>query len=315
MNTGDIVSFARLLDRITPGALSADPYAVAYLDHLLAHRLYYLHIYADLLKRVPRDGGLVDFGCGNGLLGLFARHCGFDKVALVDVDEGFLHAASALATQLGIDVALRNDLPATGYRSLVGTDVVEHIYDLSAFMRSTGGLERVTLTTSANTQNWLKARVIKKFQRIDELRGTPPAVGNRWTAVSSFLEQRYTIIEAAAPGLDVAWQLAERTRGQRREDIQTAVKKYLATGALPPPPTHHTNTCDPETGSWTERLLYPAEYRRCFAHGGFTLAIRTGGYNTYEGGVKSLLLKGVNVLASSPRFAAYLILEGTRHIS
>lgn len=311
MSSSAIASFSKLLDRVRPAEISADPYAVAYLEHLLAHREYYLRIYADLLVGLSPDGGLIDFGCGNGLLGFFARHCGFEKVALVDVDEHFLEAAEALGRGLGLDAAVTRELPREGYRYLVGTDVVEHIYDLTGFMHEAHGLERVTLTTSANPQNWVKARQIKKIQRIDEYVGTPPSAANRWVAVRPFLQQRMEIVRAAG-GPDY---LAELTRGMRNDDIIKAVRHYAATGELPPMPPHPTNTCDPETGSWTERLLNPKEYRRFFAEGGFTLKIRYGAYNAYEGGAKARALKVINALTRNPRMAAYLILEGHRQIS
>ncbi|HTJ12218.1 MAG TPA: methyltransferase domain-containing protein [Dinghuibacter sp.] len=305
MNKTAIASFSHLLDRITPGDISADPYAAAYLEHLLAHRQYYLRLYADLLKDLRTDGSLIDFGCGNGLLGLFARHCGFEKVALVDVDEHFLAAAGTLADRLGLTVTTCRELPSQGYRYLVGTDVVEHVYDLSALMRGARGLERVTLTTSANPLHWIKARQIKKIQRIDEHVGTPASAANRWVAVRPFYEQRLEI----AGGVR---ELARLTRGLRRDDILAAAARYAATGELPPEPSHPTNTCDPETGSWTERLLYPEEYRQCFAHGGFALKIRYGPYNACEGGAKAAILKAVNAMAHNPWLAAYLILEGRR---
>lgn len=311
MSSSVIASFSRRLDGVSPGDISTDPYAVAYLEHLLAHRQYYLHIYADLLGALSADGGLIDFGCGNGLLGLFARHCGFEKVALVDVDGHFLQAARALADRLGLDVAVNRELPRGGYRYLVGTDVVEHIYDLTGFMHDARGLERIILTTSANPFNWVKARQIKKIQRIDEYVGTPPSAANRWVAVRPFLQQRLDTVRAAG-GPDY---LADLTRGMRGDDIIKAVRHYAATGELPKAPSHPTNTCDPETGSWTERLLNRKEYRRYFAEGGFTLHIRYGGYNAYEGGARATAVKAMNAIAKNPWLAAYLILDGRRQIS
>ena len=70
--------FSHLLEGIDVRALSADSYAVAYLEHLLAHKRYYLHVYAGVLNGLREyPTRLIDYGSGNGLLGIFAKYCGF----------------------------------------------------------------------------------------------------------------------------------------------------------------------------------------------------------------------------------------------
>ena len=45
---------------------------------------------------------LADYGCGNGLLGLFAKYCGFKIVLLCDTNADFTQAARALSAAIAV---------------------------------------------------------------------------------------------------------------------------------------------------------------------------------------------------------------------
>ncbi|MEI2747673.1 MAG: hypothetical protein V9E88_02790 [Ferruginibacter sp.] len=84
----------------------------------------------------------MDYGAGNGLLGIFARYCGFGRVALNDIDLPFLEAARKLSQALHIDmdafiegdISQVKDHPyAKQLNAIAGTDVIEHIYNLDDF--------------------------------------------------------------------------------------------------------------------------------------------------------------------------------------
>ena len=89
-------AFEKKLELIVVDEISAELYCKRYLNHLLQHKKYYLAIYADVLNKLMQhlpkkkeDISLIDFGAGNGLLGIFAKYCGFKKIFLNDIDEKF----------------------------------------------------------------------------------------------------------------------------------------------------------------------------------------------------------------------------------
>src|SRR4051812_12832436 len=137
-----LAKFSELLNKVEINSVPGHAYCKSYLDHLLIHRVYYLKIYNQLFNLLKKytaksfsDLFIVDYGCGNGLLGIYAAFCGFKNVLLVDTDEAFVVSAQNLARQLNISVNL-----VTGdYHQLtqvskpdviIGTDVIEHIYNI-----------------------------------------------------------------------------------------------------------------------------------------------------------------------------------------
>ena len=56
------------------------------------------------------------------------------------------------------------------------------------------------------------------------------------------------------------------------------------------------NTCDPATGSWTERLLPLSEYRRLLHPFGARLTVANGRYNTRRYGFKAVAARLANGL-------------------
>src|SRR6476660_5451299 len=146
-----IPAFSQQLQLALPHQLE-DLYPRKYLEHLLSHRNYYLGIYSQLLNKLfnsgmatPNAAVLVDFGAGNGLLGLFAKFCGVRTVYINDRDPHFLNASKILAAQLGItidgfiegDIESVASFPFTTPPGIIaGTDVIEHIYDLDIFFET-----------------------------------------------------------------------------------------------------------------------------------------------------------------------------------
>ena len=89
-------------------------------------------------------------------------------------------------------------------------------------------------------------------------------------------------------------KLAKATRGLIKVDIEKAVEDYIKTKNLPTPPHHPKNTCDPITGSWTERLLTEKEYESIYNQAGFELKTYNGFYNQWQPGAKGFALKLAN---------------------
>lgn len=304
-----IHSFAQKFGELDIAQVNMSDYARRYLLHLQRHHLFYLSIYAAVLDEVMQQSGknagdirLVDYGAGNGLLGIFARHCGFHTVIICDQDKDFIRAARmlALALQVYPDELISGDITdllSRGYKNMVdavvGTDVIEHIYNLDDFFGSVQELNPAMVTvftTAANPNNYLKLQQLKKIQVKDELEGSDPADFALAGAEKhmAFLEMRRKIIAdnfSEITGDELA-RLATATRGLNQLDIIKSVSRYEENGELPLPPARVSNTCNPETGSWTERVLSLHAYRTIYSRYGFELSIKSGFYNSYTPGFK-----------------------------
>ena len=106
-----INGFANLLDNLSASSALLDDYPRRYLSYLLRHRHYYLHIYAFVLQKALEksskqitDVTLLDYGCGNGLLGLFAKYCGIKKVYLCDNVPNFIEGSKLTAAALELEI-------------------------------------------------------------------------------------------------------------------------------------------------------------------------------------------------------------------
>lgn len=333
-----ILSFSAKLQSVDTTGFIIDRYPAAYLHLLISQHIYYLHLYAQVLEKVIRYSTkekeeivLLDYGAGNGLLGMFAKHCGFKKVYSIDVNESFVQAARLLNTELRspLDDILAGDIDTaiTFFKTnpapdaVAGTDVIEHIYNLNSFLKSIKSLNAnmiTVFTTASVTANPFKSYAIKKLQLQDEYKWSDPehTTSNNPFAGLPFLEVRKRMIEQYFH-LDAnqTRQLALATRGMQEGDIIKAAKAFIETKRLPQLLHHPTNTCDPVTGSWTERLLTAEEYKAIYNNAGFELSISNGFYNEWQAGFKSWLLRIVNkYIRFSGRFgqwiSPYIVLAG-----
>lgn len=95
----------------------------------------------------PFEGlSLLDVGCGGGLVAEPMRRMGFDVTAL-DASAENIGTARAHAEQVGLDIAYRNvtveQLAAEGagpFDVVLTLEVVEHVVDPGAFLRTAAGL-------------------------------------------------------------------------------------------------------------------------------------------------------------------------------
>ena len=331
-----ISAFEKELEHVAIDSISEEPYCKKYLFHLLEHKKYYLAIYADVLyKLVTHSSGdkskitLVDYGSGNGLLGLFAKFCGFKKVILIDIDAKFIIASQQLSAQLNIPIdgyitggidALQLYCKSEIPDAITGTDVIEHIYDLEGFL---SGLQQINssivsvFTTASNPVNFFKVRALKKIQMKDELVGGGPSDHILFgeVALEPFLKIRQQIISKkynSLPDTEL-FALSKATRGMIEADIIKAAEQYHISKKLPAPAAD-SNTCNPLNGSWTERILSLDAYISLYSTVGFTCKFYAGFYNEYEGGagafVKKLLNASLNILGN--RISPYIVIVGYR---
>ena len=306
--------FSKKLLAINAASLPIADYSKRYLQHLLENHLYYLEIYASVLEQLlqhtpksPAQIAMADFGSGNGLLGMFAKFAGFKNVWLCDMDAAFVQASQVLAGELDLELdgyvtgSIEELKAAVAHQPLdavVGTDVIEHIYSIPNFLQVIACMNAAmvtVLTTASNPHNFLKCRKLAKLQLQDELQGSNPAdfelAGPSVTR--PFLQIRKEIIEDAFPGLPAGdlERLARATRGLIKADILEASAAFLQTGDLPKADDRWPNTCNPHTGTWTERILPITTYRHMYEANGFALQMTNGFHNRHAEGIK----KNVNL--------------------
>ena len=332
-----ISSFELLLLQVNPINISDEIYCRKYLNHLLQHKRYYLNIYASVFDNLLSNTNLkkeeitlIDFGAGNGLLGLFAKYCGFRKVIINDVDKSFIEAAKNLSAQLEIPIHafICGDIPELNSYcvndkpdAIIGTDVIEHIYNLQDFFSNIRQINPdivSVFTTSANPENYFKVRQLKRLQLKDEFLGGTPDDFDLFgsEAHESFFKMRKSIIINIAPALneDVVEKLTTATRGLNKTDIIKFVKIFQSENIFPEAISHNTNTCNPLTGSWTERILSIVEYQNIYTANNFSLIVYQGYYNEFKKGLKKILFMLLNKFTSifGIRFAPFIILVGKK---
>jgi 2-polyprenyl-3-methyl-5-hydroxy-6-metoxy-1,4-benzoquinol methylase len=330
-----INGFEKKLKKIELNQLSCSPYAKRYLHHLLQNSTYYLSIYAHVLNHAVHNATLpvgqmtlLDYGSGNGLLGIFAKYAGFGKVYLCDIDAAFVEASQELSTILEEPISgfvtgglkeLLLQHPATKPDVIVGTDVIEHIYDLNVFFDD---LQRMNpqmisvFTTASNPDNPIKSASLKKLQIKDETVGGDPSDFALAGAEKheAFVKIREQIIRTAFPALteNTIAALAVATRGLYKPAIIQAVNTFLIDGSMPVLPVGE-NTCHPLTGSFTERILPICSYQKIYSTAGFNCRIYNGFYNPHAKGIKKIINPILNMFVKilGRKIAPFITLKGT----
>lgn len=287
------------------------PYQDSYLLHIIDRLDYYIEIYLAAINfaqenkpSLPGKTIFVDYGCGNGMLGLLAKWIGYQQVICIDHDQSSIESARGLSKATGIAI---DHFIHGGINSLVeycrehqlkpsmiiGTDVIEHIYDLEDFFAKLFILnpEQVNVfTTASNPANPFKVRQLRKLHYRDEYLGGYKrhinSLEDEAEYEKPYLEVRREILRGLDPGLnpDKLETMAHQTRGNNFKDIGIALEAFKRTGQLPVISATGTNTCEPFTGSWSERVLPLSQYQKIYQQAGFKLRLKNGFYNIYEAG-------------------------------
>lgn len=308
-------SLTATLKALDYGKLPLSDYSRSYILRMLPDLDYYMSIYGRCLhsmlragKKEPSELTLVDYGGGHGFLSMAAKRCGVGRVVYVDVNPQAAEAVKVVSAAVGEgpDVVLTGDSSVlrrwcedNGLRPdvLLGMDVIEHIYRLEDFFADlyavNPGMPMLFTTGSTPYNPWVKRR-LHRIMKNDE---------------SLFRLQRRDFILTQRPDLShrAALTWADRTRGLVFDDVLKAVRDNQ-----PVVLKDRYNTCDPATGSWTERILPVADYRRLLAPYGAHLRVHKGFYNGFRSGIKGIvsrLLNGALLLPLTHWLAPFIILE------
>ncbi len=218
---------------------------------------------------------LLDYGAGCGSICLLAKALGIGCVIYSDIYEVSCRDASILGQALG----LRADHYVTGelnevIRYMADRDLscnvlasnacIEHIYNIEAFFEHLPMIPAKKLyfwlSTGANPLRPRTLRLLAQGAVQAEFQDREKQWGHKERdTTESFMSIRKRIIgeEAGHLTAEEIQVLARKTRGLRQDDIRKTVHTYLQSGCMPKDPEHPTNTCDPWTGNWAERLMDP----------------------------------------------------------
>jgi len=305
MNTPDAVQakLVTALADIKPRKLDLPVSNRVALKRTLDAAEYYLDIYRSALERMlamcgksPDEIIIVDYGGGHGLLSILAKMLDFRSVVYVDHDAEALTTARLLGDALGVqpDVMLQGDASTLKTwcsenrvipNGLLAMDVIEHVYildDFFACLHEISPRMKMVLTTASTPYNHRVVRRLHKAMQADEL-GT--------TVKKGFWQMRRDYIQAMQSEMSDReldyW--ADNTRGLIYSDIERAVESQSPNLLLDP-----YNTCDPATGSWTERILPIDDYRQILQPYGFRLSVLPGRYNEHRHGPKLWISRRYN---------------------
>lgn len=279
----------------------------------------------------------VDYGGGHGLLSCLAKTVGFRRVVYNDIFDGCCKDARILAEALDCtaDDYVCGDIhhvqqflqaKPSASCAVASINVIEHIYDMEDFIRVAGSLSSgpmtMALSTSANPLNPIVRRRHFRQHREWEFEDGPHAGSYPMDSVKAFRTIRQEIIQASGKGLSATTveALTDLTRGLRKDDIERCVREFEQAGKLPAQPEHPTNTCDPLTGSWQERLLNIGAVKRSLAAVGFETTVRGGYYDDVTASSKPvkialarLMNHGISLLGSQgARLAPCIMFHASR---
>ena len=298
MNSTDTIlsEMVATLSELNPRKMDLSQSCKAALKRTLNAVEYYLEIYRNILEQIletcgksPDETTIVDFGGGHGILSILAKKLGFYRVIYVDYNPDSLKMASMIGNQLGTmpDAMLQGD--ATTLKTwcaensvipdgLLAMDVIEHIYvldDFFACLHEISPRMKMIFTTASSPYNHRVVRKLHKAMIADEM-GTAIKKGF-WHMRRDYIQKSYP--DMSDRELDF-W--ADNTRGLKYDDVLRAVDARSPNLLL-----DKYNTCDPRTGSWTERILPIDDYRELLSPYGFNVVVLPGRYNQYRRGPKA----------------------------
>jgi hypothetical protein len=337
---------SRLLERLSgldTGLLPVSEYNRRYLSGYIGKLPYSLQKEAYVLALALSAGGtapgetvLVDYGGGSGTMSMLAREAGIGTVVYTDIYDVSCEDASVIAEGLGlaadhyvtgeiddVEEFLRSE--GLDCNALVSMNVIEHIYDIEHFLTSVprlgSGRMSAALYTSANGANPARRIQLTRDHRVAERRGKKKEWGHKERdCLEPYLEVRRGMVEerltetGTTPGAATVDTLVRYSRGMRADDISSCVDAFVDSGRLPARPLHPTNTCDPHTGNWKERIMDPWSLAGTLRDTGLDADVLPGYYSSGPPVVRAVgraLNLAVGVLRPRPALAlapSYILL-------
>jgi 2-polyprenyl-3-methyl-5-hydroxy-6-metoxy-1,4-benzoquinol methylase len=290
-----------------------------YLRKYKENSSFFISVYSQLLQKCLRriknpvgESVFVDYGGGCGLLSLIANLIGFKVVVYNDIYEKSTVDARIISEKLTIpidyficgdaDVFVTQIKHFNIHPDLICSfDVLEHIYNLDNWIKTISKIPNVHLIfmSGANSRNPLIKNRLKKIQKIAEYQGCEKNIRFNDTYLNtSFLHEREKIIRNSFPELNnnELRFLSSNSRGLIKKDIENLVVNYLKNGGIEYIIDHPTNSCDPYTGSWVERLIDLKKLKDTIKSNNLTVEITNSFYCYSDNKLLNTLKLFVNLL-------------------
>jgi 2-polyprenyl-3-methyl-5-hydroxy-6-metoxy-1,4-benzoquinol methylase len=297
--------------------LSISDYNKRYLSSYVKERKAVIQRYAFVLawglasekkgRVLPKDAVILDYGGGTGMMCLLAKTMGIGKVIYNDIYDVSCRDAKEIGSRLGLeaDAYIHGELDEVisyvesknvSVDVVANNDVIEHVYDMGAFIKNIPRLSRsrlrVALATGANAMNPYMSLRLMRLQWQREHSERSAEWGRKETdATRSYLDIRMEIVREREPGLtekEVQY-MAVATRGKNESDIKKDVEAYVKHGVRPAEMLHPTNTCDPISSSWAEHLMSPWWVTARMREAGLNPQVVPGPYGWREGNLKRMI--------------------------
>lgn len=257
---------------------------------------------------------IVDHGAGIGLFSFLVKRMGYTCISH-DLFDEYLDGIRKIGTALNArpDYFVLGDTNALvaychfhdlNIFGLASRNVIEHLPDYQEFFNEIASLGtegfRLVITTSANIHNPLVKRLHLKIHMEYELKGSRVDMDHPDLDESlSGIQLRSQLIKSHFPHLDseTIKTLAILNRSYTKKDIIKRTELYIQSGQWPSPPQEFSNTCDPISGAWVERLVAYSDYQTAANAAGFSIEALSGFYNTnYSSFLKNCISYVFNVL-------------------
>ncbi len=284
---------------------------LTYVSKCNAFILYHLLKDGKFLKS---NSIIVDHGAGIGLFSFLVKRMGYTCLSH-DLFDEYLDGIRKIGTSLNArpDYFVLGDTNALlaychfhdlNIVGLASRNVIEHIPDYRMFFNeiaSLGGNEfKVMITTSANIHNPLVKRLHLKIHKQYEYKGSRLDMDNpELDETLSGIQLRSQLIQTNFPQLDseTVRTLAILNRSFTEKAILQRTANYIQTGNWPAEPLEISNTCDPITGAWVERLVPFSDYQEAAGSAGFEAVAIAGFYNTnYSSFIKNCISYILNAM-------------------
>lgn len=267
---------------------------LSYVSKCNAFILYHLLLNQNSKKS---NAIIVDHGAGIGLFSFLVKRMGYTCISH-DLFDEYLDGIRKIGTALNArpDYFVLGDTNALiaychfhdlSILGLASRNVIEHLPDYREFFNDIAGLGSegfsVVITTSANIHNPLVKRLHLKIHKEYEYKGSRVDMDHPDLDESlSGVQLRSELIRNHFPQLDseTIRRLAILNRSYIEKDILKRTQHFIQSGNWPVPPIESSNTCDPITGAWVERLVAYSDYQNAAESAGFSIEALPGFYNT-----------------------------------
>ena len=293
----------QLINSIDFNSLGISEYNIRYIENMKPTLLYFFQMYDYTLQQLIGDkhideDWIIDFGGGHGFLSLYLKLKGF-RVIYCDYNPNSTYTIQKISEKIDFGP----DLYVTGTTQqllelvkeknivvnyLISTDTIEHVYDLDEMMKDLIQLNpsiQLIFTTASNPKNFLKSAALRKIMIKDEK--------------EDFLPKRTQFIQQKFPQFnqEIIHLLAVKSRGLRFQDLEEFVGYYQQSNEFKKSFIDQYNCCDPEFGSWTERILPLKDYINLGKKYNFKTDFKNGFYCSIDkNGFKKIIVNSLNYI-------------------